>query len=331
MSNGIVIGQGATAMDYVIRCSAFPKDDGFENIYSEHLTSGGSCANVLVALAHLGAETALVAQVGEDALGEQFRRELLADGVSDRWLFAKAGGSTMHTYVFVNEKGRKAILVNRGDSFGMLDADQMTDQMMSGAAVLFTDGSPGLPAIRLCEMAKSRDIPIFYQIEDLPSHEHGATGSASQFERILAMADLVCAGRDVYRELADEATPSLCLESLWLKVKPRYGLVCTAGEQGALWYDGQSLLRQHAFQVDPIDTTGAGDSFCGGLIAYYLLGRNSREDSLRFACACGAMKCCLPGPRLRASMRDVEIFVENRYLFRGGIRESGFCSSTRIE
>ncbi len=297
-------------MDYVIRCSGFPRNDGFERICSERLTSGGSCANVLVTLSYLGVSTSLVAQVGEDPLGEQFRRELIADGVCDQWLFVRPGGSTMHTYVFVSREGGRAILVNPGDSYHLLSAGQITGKMLDGVSVLFTDGSPGAPALKLCRMAKEREIPVFYQMENLPSFTHGTPGSYARFQEILASADLICAGQDVYRELGgahrglDE-----CVKSLWETISPRHGLVCTAGGQGAFWYDGDSFLRMPVFPVKAIDTTGAGDSFCGGLILRYLLEDASREEALRFACACGAMKCLAPGPRLRASRQEVEDFM----------------------
>ena len=151
---GVVLGLGATAMDIVIRCSDLPKEDGFAQIYDERRTSGGSCANVLVTLAQLGVETSLVARIGEDSLGEQFRRELLQDGVSDRYLQVKPGGVTMYTYVFVAEGGKRSIFVNSGDSFLSLKEENVEESMLNGVDVFFTDGYPSGPSLKLARAAK---------------------------------------------------------------------------------------------------------------------------------------------------------------------------------
>ena len=310
MKTGLIIGQGATAMDTVFNCNSLPKPDGFARIYSEYLTSGGSAANTLTAASHLGCNTALVAQVGDDDLGKQFRRELLEDGISDKFLFEKKGGATMHTYVIVDEKGERSILVNPGDSHHTLTADQLPEDLMQGATLCYIDGSPGAVAVRMVEDSKRLNIPVFMQLENVPSAIESPFYTREQLMFNLRNADLISAGRDVYRELGGEEGVEQCMRHVYEQYRPLHGVLCTAGTQGCFWYDGAIMHKCPVFSVECIDSTGAGDSFCGGLMYAYFIKNMPREEAMRFANACGAMKCTQPGPRLRATEEMVREFMK---------------------
>ncbi|WP_192902990.1 carbohydrate kinase family protein [Pelotomaculum propionicicum] len=312
--NKIVIGQGAAAVDIVIQCQALPEEDGFGRIYKEQITSGGSGANVLVTIAQLGAPAALVAKLGEDEFGRQFRQELMADGVSTQYLLVKPGGATMHTYVFVAEHGKRSILVNSGDSFHTLAPEEVDDRILDDADVLYTDGCPAGVSVKLAKAAKARNIPVFVQIECPPSFMSPTSYSSGQINEVLSYADIICCGRDVYRELATADDYLFSLKDTYDKYKPAFGVICTAGEEGAIWHSRQDTLHCAAYAINPVDTTGAGDSFCGGMIYSFFLHNAGKKDSLAFASACAAIKCLSHGPRLRVSEAMVKDFMNKHVL-----------------
>jgi ribokinase len=71
-------------------------------------------------------------------------------------------------------------------------------------------------------------------------------------------------------------------------------VIVTLGSEGALArVDGQ-LIRQAAFPVKPVDTTAAGDTFCGVLVAAVAQGQTVAQ-AMRQACAAGALACTKPG------------------------------------
>lgn len=309
MKTGYVIGQGAAAMDTIINCSALPEADSFAAIQKEWLTSGGSAANTLVTVAQLGGKAALVAQVGDDELGKQFRKELLEDGVEDDYLFIKKDGITMHTYVLVDPEGRRSILVNRGNSNHYLKGEQLPSDCMDGAAVCYIGGSPGSVAVQMVRYSKKKGIPIFMQIENLPSALISSFCTREQFEESISSAAMISAGRAVFRELGNCDDLEYCIKQVYEKYLPIHGVVCTAGEEGCLWYDGEIMRKASIFKVDAIDTTGAGDSFCGGLIYAYFLKKMDKQQAMLFSNACGAMKCACQGPRLRVTENQVLEFI----------------------
>jgi len=307
---GMIVGQGATALDVVIRCSELPKEDGFARIYDERRTSGGSGANVLVTVAQLGAEAALVARIGEDGMGEEFRRGLLSDGVSDRYLQVKPGGVTMYTYVFVAEEGKRSIFVNAGDSFASLKPEQVAESVLDGADVFFTDGYPSGVAVKLAHAAQKRHIPIVLQLECVPSFMEGEFTNPADLQELLQIADVICSGRDAFYELTGEKEEIRAMESAYRLYHPAQGVICTMGEKGSSWFDGTEMLACPAYPVAAVDTTGAGDSFTGAMIYGYYLQGFRRRQALQFANACAAMKCLEPGPRFHGNAGDVLAFIQ---------------------
>jgi sugar/nucleoside kinase (ribokinase family) len=94
-----VLGLGAVAMDIVLECDHLPPEDGYAIIDTEIALPGGSCANVITALAGLGTRSGFIACLGDDAIGHALRpclrgREVHAAGSSAEGL--RGGHSRLH-------------------------------------------------------------------------------------------------------------------------------------------------------------------------------------------------------------------------------------------
>ena len=87
-----VLSLGAIAMDVVLNSYELPKDDGFALIHHEEMLPGGSASNVSVACASLGMEAYQTGKIGDDEVGSQFRKTLVADHVDDRYVVTKENG-----------------------------------------------------------------------------------------------------------------------------------------------------------------------------------------------------------------------------------------------
>jgi sugar/nucleoside kinase (ribokinase family) len=86
----------------------------------------------------------------------------------------------------------------------------------------------------------------------------------------------------------------------------------TSGENGARYVTENRALHQPAFQVEALDTNGAGDVFAGAMIFATLQGWKP-ERRLRFACAASALKCMGLGNRdSLPSLEEIETFISNR-------------------
>ncbi|MEM3041256.1 MAG: PfkB family carbohydrate kinase, partial [Nitrososphaerota archaeon] len=103
---------------------------------------------------------------------------------------------------------------------------------------------------------------------------------------------------------------STALERLSLKVP---AVVVKCGNKGAIGRADKQVVRVDALKIDPVDTTGAGDSFDAGFIYFYLHKRRSFEESIRFANALGALSCLyVGGAEEEISEEDVLGFMKNR-------------------
>ena len=80
-------------------------------------------------------------------------------------------------------------------------------------------------------------------------------------------------------------------------------VVVTLGAQGCCVRSGSSFLLQPSFAVTPVDTTGAGDTFCGVLVAALSEG-NSMPAAMRRAAAAAALACTQSGAQSSIPTRD---------------------------
>ena len=71
-------------------------------------------------------------------------------------------------------------------------------------------------------------------------------------------------------------------------------VIVTLGQRGCCARVQGAFFLQPGFAIDPVDTTAAGDTFCGSLVAAMSRGTGTQQ-ALRLACAAGALACTRPG------------------------------------
>lgn len=309
-----VVGLGTAAMDTVLMCSQLPREDGFAFVTSEEFLPGGSCANVLTALAGLGTPAAMIAAIGDDVYGLAFSRDLQQCGVDSRYLLVRPGGTTLHTLVTVSEGGARAIFCSLGDSLMSLEEGEVGPIMLEGACVFYTDLFPAPPALKLARLARERGVKVVFNLECPPSFMARCGVKRSEIEEMMSLADLFITGREGVGELTGSEATKETADELYNRCRPSAGLVVTLGEKGAVWVRGNETIEQPPLAVDAVDSTGAGDAFTAGLIHAYFVKGMTPNMALRYASACGALKCTRLGARLRASEEEVERFLKQEPL-----------------
>jgi sugar/nucleoside kinase (ribokinase family) len=305
-----VLGMGAVAMDLLLRCEDLPGEDGFAFVHKEEWLPGGSCSNVLVTLASMGARCAVAAQIGDDSYGDAVRADLSQAGISTEQLLTRRGGTTLHTFIAVARNGARAIFASLGDAFLNLPDSRVGREMLHDTRVFYTDMFAAKAALKLARLCREMDIPVVFNLECSPSFMESCRVSREELEEMLSLCHLFCAGREGLRGLTpfeDEREAAAYLRD---KYAPHGGVVATLGEKGAFWAGMGESISVPAFEVAPIDTTGAGDAFAGGLMYARLLRMRDMGPSLEFANACGAVKCLQAGPRLKATREEIEAFME---------------------
>ena len=232
---------------------------------------GGKGANQALAARRLGAEVKMVGCVGDDGLAEPALALLRQDGVDVGDVMSEIGTSTGVALIAVSPEGENQITVASGananvgasDVAGLPVCDVILCQLEVPVAAIMS------AADRAAETSALLAINLAPAI-DVPSH-------------LLERADLL---------IVNEIEAAFYGDAL----HHDGGLVAvTLGGDGAvLFKQGRELARVPAFKVSVVDTTGAGDTFCGAL-AVALAEGQPPEQALRFASAAGALAVTRPG------------------------------------
>ena len=301
-------------MDTILVCPQMPSEDSFALISREQILPGGSCANTLVNFTFLGGQSSFAAKIGDDETGRLFRKSLIDDGVDDTHLLVKKGGSSMCTYILAFDGGKHSILVNFGDSVNDLQIDEISSAFFAEGDIFYGDFIAGAVTVSIANKCRELGKPVVLCLECAPSLLCKLGLKDEQITQGLALADLIISGREGFQELTGHSDYQKSVEEIDRRFNPAYGVVCTAGEQGAVWYNHGELLTAPIFTLKEIvDSTGAGDSFLAALLYSVFCRQDQPNNALQFASAAGALKCSVFGPRLRASASDVLSFIQNNY------------------
>lgn len=307
-----VLSLGAIAMDIVLNSQGLPEDDGFSIVHHEEMLPGGSASNVSVACASLGMDAYQTGQIGDDEVGEQFRKTLVADHVDDRYVVTKKNGTTLHTYIITAPGGKHCIFANVGNAVATLDPAELPEDIMDEMDIFYNDMFSGKAALWLAEKAATQGKPVVYNMQCVPGFMEMCGTSREEIDAMMRACTVFISGRDGYRELTGESDPYKAMHMVQEKYQVKQGVILTAGGDGAYWYDGEKEYHAAAYEVEPVDTTGAGDCFIGGLLYSYFDEGKEKAYALDFANATAAVKCTIAGPRSRANVQDVLHLMEER-------------------
>ncbi|MFJ2261969.1 ribokinase [Streptomyces sp. NPDC087844] len=243
------------------------------------LHPGGKGANQAVAAARLGARTALLARVGDDAHGRLLLDSQRAAGVDTSGVLV-GGAPTGVALITVDPSGDNSIVVSPGAN-GRLTPDDIrgASALLSTSRVVSTQLEIPLETVE--EVVRALRPGARFVLNPSPPRELPAA--------VLAACDPLIVNEHEARVVlgADAgSTPEEWAGAL-LALGPR-SVVVTLGEEGALVADASGPVRVPAVKVNAVDTTGAGDSFTAAL-AWRLGAGESLADSAAYAARVGAV------------------------------------------
>ena len=300
---GRIVVVGDIAVDVVARLSG-PLHVGSDSAAVIAMYGGGSAANVAAWLAaplaaRLAAggtvEVALVGRIGADPAGRAQVAELSAAGVDVRARI-DSERSTGCVVVLVDAGGERTMLPDRGANAALSPADLPADLFapgvhlhLSGYPLLHESSrSAALAALRLAAAAA-----MTVSVDPSSAAPLAAAGSACFLEWTRG-AGLCIANIEEARVLAGPGSPSDV--ALRLASAAYREVVIKLGAAGAIWSDGESVVRVPAVAAEVVDTTGAGDAFAAGFLAAWTAGAEP-GDALAAGARLAAAAVAAPGAR----------------------------------
>lgn len=245
---------------------------------------GGKGGNQAVAAHRLGAETALIAAIGDDHFGADLRAGLAAEGIDTSAVTTETGAPTGVALIVVDDAGQNTIVVAPGANrlLGAEALGHLTEKVGNGDVLVLQIEVPISTSLKAAEVAKNVGATVVLNAAPLPAD------SSEEFSDLLKVVDvLVLNEGEAVQLLGAEPAADRAQWSTLAQRAHRHGpstVVITLGAQGAVASAPSGSFEQSAFDVAVADTTGAGDAFSGALAV--ALGRGEPiRDALRFACA----------------------------------------------
>jgi ribokinase len=269
---------------------------------SFHIYSGGKGANQAVAGARAGARVALVGAVGDDGFGADRRRELGKDGIdlgSVRVIDDIESGVALIT---VEREGENRIAYVPGPTV-QIDGDQICAaiQRVWPRVYLQPNEVPTDAAAAALLAAKQRGATTILN----------AAPDPAAAKPLLGHVDYLVVNEDEAASLLgrkgdfDELTATLARET-------GTSVVLTAGADGAYGFHDGEPLHVPALQVTVVDTTGAGDTFCGAFATRIALDEPFAE-AVRWAVAAGTLATTKAGAQPSIPSGDeVDAFLRKK-------------------
>lgn len=256
-------------------------------------TLGGKGANQAISAVRHGVNVAMVGCVGEDPDGARLTAALAAEGIDVTGLRACADVPTGVAQIAVDRSGTNTIIVAQGAN-GMLGAEDVRRELdrLPAADVVLIQLEIPLDAVAAAAAAGGLIVLNPAPARPLPTE-------------LLRRVDVLVPNLPELAALTGGGAPETLEEVARRGRDLAYGgaVVVTLGERGALVLDAEGNTHVPAWEVDAIDTTGAGDAFCGSLAAQLARGR-ALVDAVRDAVRVGALSTTRQGALEALPSRD---------------------------
>lgn len=255
---------------------------------------GGSSANICAGLCKLGAQSALVTSVSDDAVGRFCINKLQHYGVDTQYV--RSVGGEYRTSLAVYESSMddfQNVIYRNGAADFQVTPEDMDRVDYSAYGALITAGTvfaaePSRGAtFRAFENARAAGLPVLFDIDYRPYSWPSAEVASDVLTRAGEASDMIIGNDEEFGFMAGSLDKGLDMARHLAQRNGRI-VIYKMGAQGAITFAEGQEIRTGIFPVTPVKPNGAGDSFMAGLLAGLAEGRTLRDAVLRGS-ACAAI------------------------------------------
>ncbi|WEO76984.1 ribokinase [Cryobacterium sp. SO2] len=253
-SNRIAV-LGSANMDLVVRQPRLPKPG--ETMFGTDFSTvpGGKGLNQAVAAARQGGSVEFIGAIGDDTYGRELRHLVAGEGIGAAGL-AEVAAPTGTAHISVVDSGENSIVVVSGANATVTQLTSAQEATIRQASFLVMQCELPVPALA-AGITIARASGVFTVLTPAPV--------VPLPDGFLASVDLVVPNQIEAAELTGESDPARAAEVL---SSGRTWAIVTLGAEGCIVaYDGTVLGLAPARPVTAVDTTAAGDTFVGALVA----------------------------------------------------------------
>ena len=285
-------------MDLVTFADRLPQD-GETVVGNRFVTyAGGKGANQAVAVARMGARSAMVGRVGDDMFGPQLIELLQDAGVETEWVGVSEGVSSGIAVISVGEGGQNRIVqvLGANDTCGETEYDALAALLLRASVLLLQLEVSVELSLRVAQLAASQGVTVILDpgpVRPVPADFYRnvsvITPNETEAEALVGypIRDTHTAA-SAARELLNRGVGAAVIK---------------LGGQGAYWADGEGSGHILPFPVEAVDTVAAGDA-CNGALAVALAEGRPLEEAVRWGSAAGALAVTKVGAQDSMPTRD---------------------------
>ncbi len=303
-----VVVVGSANLDLVVDVATIPVAG--ETVHGGDLQRipGGKGANQAVAAARLGRRVAMVGRVGDDEAGTMLRAAIASAGVDVTELLTTESTASGVALISVAADGENSIVVSPGannrlsptdveSAAGALQSAKVTLLQLEVPVEAVTAAVRCATGVVVLTPAPAPRVPLD---EDLLSSIDVIVPNQSELATMTGQAQLAASG-EVNAEVAVELARGI----------PAAAAVVTLGSEGAMVVTPDDACHVRAPQVASLDTTAAGDAFCGALADAFVDGADL-VAATQWAVKVGAVSTMRYGAQPSLPSRaDVENLLTN--------------------
>jgi ribokinase len=310
MPASTIVSIGSSNVDLLMKMDRLPKvgETVTDAVFMQ--TFGGKGANQAYAAAKAGGSVAFVNSVGNDSYGQAVIDNMRAIGCDVAHVSVERDIATGTALIMIGQAGQNYLSVAPGANYrlGKAHIDAAAGLIGSAAIVMLQYEITPQTLAYAIDTAHAAGRPVMFNLAPARALDERLIAKIAWLVVNETEAAFLC-GFDVDSEANIRRAAQTLLS------KGAGAVIITLGAQGAYVHvRGADGFFAAAFEVDAVDTTAAGDTFCGAL-AVALTEQRALPDALRFANAAAALAVTRMGAAVSAPLRsEIDGFIKVRAL-----------------
>jgi ribokinase len=287
--NAKVVVVGSFNMDLVVKAGRRPQTG--ETFMGEEfgMFIGGKGSNQAIAAARLGADVTMIGKLGTDLFGDTLMAAHAEEGIHTDYVIRDTEVGTGIASILIDADGDNSIVIvpQANMRLSVEDIERASESIAAADVLLLQLEVPIAASQRAAEIAKSNGATVV--LNPAPAQELP--------DDFLAQVDILTPNAVETESLSGVKVSTATDAERAAKVLLDKGLsavILTLGERGAVLLTPDLTRQVPAYTVEVVDTTAAGDAFCGALATGLARGENL-VDAVAFANAAGALAVTVLG------------------------------------